>query len=137
MAWSCAFNDKFWRTLNFRKLFWNTESDPYNKAFNRDSSPKVIIEGSVRRSSSWRFCISRRKNWQCKKKVFNCFDFSTTVTQGAYAIFELLTEFMLKSLNFCCSLLSSFTPIWSCISCKIAIFVLFWKTALTLIWIAW
>ena len=26
-----------------------------------------------------------------KKKVFNCFDFSTTVTHGAYKIFEIMT----------------------------------------------
>ena len=48
----------------------------------------------------------------CKNKVFNCFDFSTTVTHGAYTIFELTTEFMLtQCLNFSCSLLSNFTSI--------------------------
>ena len=30
------------------------------------------------------------KEWQYKKKVFNCFDFSTTVTHGAYTTFELM-----------------------------------------------
>ena len=95
--------------LNLENLFQNTESEPYSKAFNRDSSPKFIIEGSIRQRSSWRF-------WQCKKKVFNCFHLNTTVTHGAYTIFELMTEFVLtKWLNFSCSLLSNLTPIWSCI----------------------
>ena len=74
--------------LNLENLFQNTESEPYSKAFNRDSSPKFIIEGSIRQRSSWRF-------WQCKKKVFNCFHLNTTVTHGAYTIFELMTEFVL------------------------------------------
>ena len=56
--------------------------------------------------------LSLRKIGSARK---NCSDFSTTVTHGAYTIFELMTEFMLKSSNFCCSLLSSFTGIWSCI----------------------
>ena len=66
------------------------ESEPY-----RDSSSKLIIEGSIRQRSSWRFCLSLSKNWQRKKKVFSCFDFSTIVTHGAYTIFELMTKLML------------------------------------------
>ena len=84
------------------------------QAFNRDSSSKLLIEGSIRQRSSWRFCLLLRRNWQRKKKVLNCFDFSTTVTHGAYTIFELMIEFMLKWLNFSCSLPSNFKPIWSC-----------------------
>ena len=56
--------------------------------------------------------LSLRKIGSARK---NCSDFSTTVTHGTYTIFELMTEFMLKSSYFCCSLLSSFTSIWSCI----------------------
>ena len=74
--------------LNLENLFWNTESEPYSKAFNTDSSSKFIIDGSIKQRSSWRF-------WQWKKKVFNCFDCSTTVIDGAYTIFELVPEFML------------------------------------------
>ena len=74
--------------LNLENLLQNTDSELYSEAFNRDSSSKFTIEGSVRQGLSWRF-------WQCKKKVFNCFDFSTTVTRGAYTTFELLAEFML------------------------------------------
>ena len=81
--------------LNLKNLFRNTESEPYSEAFNRDSSSKLIIKRFIRQRSSWRFCLSLRKNWQCKKKVFNCFDFSTTVTHGASTIFELMTEFVL------------------------------------------
>ena len=98
----------------------------------------LIIKGSIgQRLSCW-FCLSLRRNWQCKKKVFNCFDISTTVTQGG-----LLTQFLnlwqrlclLKWLNFSCSLLINFTPFWSCIgNCD---FVLIWRTALASIWIVW
>ena len=88
--------------LNLKNLFSNRESEPYSKAFNRDSSPKVIIEGSVRLKSSWRFCLSLRKIWQRKTEVFNFFDFSTTAQLHI-------------GLNFSCSLLSNFTRIWSCI----------------------
>ena len=66
------------------------------QAFNRDSSSKLLIEGSIRQRSSWRFCLLLRRNWQRKKKGLNCFDFSTTVTHGAHTIFELMIEFMLK-----------------------------------------
>ena len=107
MTWGCSFNDNFEGMLNLKNLFWKMECEPYSKAFKRDSSPKLIIEGSVRQRSSWRFCLL---SFTEKK-----FDFSTTVTHGAYTIFELMTEFMFKSLNFCCSVLSNFTPIWSCI----------------------
>ena len=83
--------------LNLQNLFRNTESEPYSKAFNRGSSSKLVIEGSIRQRSSWRFYLSVRRNWLCKKKVFDCFDFSTTVTNGTHTIFEnnLMTEFML------------------------------------------
>ena len=81
--------------LNLKNVFPNTESEPYRKAFKRYSSSNLVIKGSIRQRLSWRFCLSLRRNWQCKKKVFNCFDFSTTVTHGAYKIFELMTGFMI------------------------------------------
>ena len=56
--------------------------------------------------------LSLRKIGNARK---NYFDFSTTVTHGAYTIFKIMPEFMLKSPYFCCSLLSNFTSIWSCI----------------------
>ena len=34
--------------LNLKNLFWNSESEQCSKAFNRDSSPKLMIEGSFR-----------------------------------------------------------------------------------------
>ena len=34
--------------LNLKNLFWNSESEQCSKAFNRDSSPKLITEGSFR-----------------------------------------------------------------------------------------
>ena len=81
--------------LNLKNLSQNTKSEPYRKAFNRSSSSKLIIKGSITESLSWRFCVWPRRNGQYKKKVFNCFDFSTTVTHGAYKIFELMTGFMI------------------------------------------
>ena len=61
--------------------------------------------------------LSLRKIGNARK---NCFDFSTTVTHGAYTIFKIMPEFMLKSPYFCCSLLSNlFGHVL-----KIAIFVL-------------
>ena len=100
--------------LNLKHLFWNTESEPYSKVFNRNSSLKRTIEGSVRHRSSWNFVFHWEKTGNARKNVFNCFDFSTIVTHGTYTIFEIVREFMLKSLNFCCNhLLSNFTPIWS------------------------
>ena len=78
-----------WQMLNLKNLFWNAESEPYNKAFNKGSSSKLIIKGSIRQWSSWRFCLSLGRIWQCKKKVFNCYDFSASVTYGAYTIFDL------------------------------------------------
>ena len=32
--------------------------DPYSRVFNRDSPSKLITEGSIRKRSSWRLCIS-------------------------------------------------------------------------------
>ena len=38
--------------LNLENLFQNTESELYSEAFNRDSSSKFIIEGSIRQGPS-------------------------------------------------------------------------------------
>ena len=35
-----------------KDLFWNTESEPYSKEFNIDSSSKLIIKGSIGQSLS-------------------------------------------------------------------------------------
>ena len=81
--------------LNLKHLFWDTESEPYSKVFNRDSSPKRTIEGSVRHRSSWNFVFHWEKIGNAKKNVFNCF----VATHGTYTIFEIVREFVLKSLN--------------------------------------
>ena len=33
--------------LNLKNIFWNRESEPYSKGFNRDSLSKLVIKGSI------------------------------------------------------------------------------------------
>ena len=82
-----------------------------------DSPSKFVTGGSIRQRSTWRSCPSLARKRQPKKKVFSCFNFSTTVW-----------------LSFSRSLVSNFTPIWPCIENNMKIM---WKTALTLIWNDW
>ena len=59
---------------------------PHQNLEFKDPTDKVRHEG---------FIFSLASNLQHRKKVFSYFDFSTTLKHGAYAIFELMTEFML------------------------------------------
>ena len=57
----------------------------------------------------------------CKKlatqeKVTSCFCFSTTITHGTHAVFEIMTKFVfIKVMNCKRSLVSNLTPTGSCI----------------------
>ena len=54
--------------------------EPYSRAFNRDFRSKHLTESSIRQRSLSFKCLSLARNWQRKKKVFTCFNFSTAVT---------------------------------------------------------
>ena len=110
-------------------------SEPYSRAFNRDSPLKLIAGGSIRQWSSWRLFFPWKEIGNARKK---CLIVSISVPQ----LHRCLKRFsnlwrnlrLLKWLNFSRSLVSNFMPIWSCIENNVKIM---WKTALAVIWNAW
>ena len=76
-------------------------------------------------------------SYHFKKKVFSCFNFSTSFTHGLTQSLNLWRKLCLfKWLNFSRSLISNVQQLLGH-ALKITIFALMWKIALILIWIAW
>ena len=56
------------------------------------------------------------KKLATQEKVTGCFCFSTTITHGTHAVFEIMTKFVfIKVMNCKRSLVSNLTPTGSCI----------------------
>ena len=91
----------WYNTENYLFILLLNSTEPYRRTFNWDSPSKLITGGSIRQRSSWRLCLSLARNWQRKKKVFICFNFSTTVIMDLKQSLNLLRNLRLpKWLNF-------------------------------------